>query len=284
MVSRTSVVALLATVLAVCLGPASVSALPITDFDIVQFALNLEYLEANFYSCAVYGVPISSSLTGGGPAPTGCQKAILSPEAYAYAKDIATDEIAHVAFLRTALMSFNVTPVAQPQIDIGVAFANAANAAFNATLSPSFSPYGSDVPFFLGSYIFEDVGATAYLGALPLIQNNGVLSAAAAIMAVEAYHAGATRTKLYASINEYLFPYGVTTGTIISKISALRDAAGKTKIDAGLLVHGKLNLVPVDKNSLLYSRTPAQVLAIVSLGGAGNKGGFFPMGMNGNIA
>lgn len=58
-------------------------------------------------------------------------------------------------------MSFNVTPVAQPQIDIGAAFANAANAAFNTTLSPPFSPYGSDVLFFLGSYIFEDVGATA---------------------------------------------------------------------------------------------------------------------------
>lgn len=52
----------------------------------------------------------------------------------------------------------------------------------------------------------------ADLGALPLIQNNGVLAAAAAILAVEAYHAGATRTKLYDSIGEYLFPYGVTTG------------------------------------------------------------------------
>ncbi|MEW5318222.1 MAG: hypothetical protein WDW38_009461 [Sanguina aurantia] len=220
----------------------------------------------------------------GGPVPTGCKQANLSPSALAYAKDIATDEIAHVAFLRTALMSFNVTPVAQPQIDIGVAFANAANAAFNTTLSPSFSPYGSDVLFFLGSYIFEDVGATAYLGAIPLIQNNGVLSAAAAIMAVEAYHAGAVRTKLYDSIDEYLFPYGVTTNVIIQKISALRDAAGMTKIDAGLQVGCKLNLVPVDKNSLLFSRTPAQVLAIVSLGGAGNKGGFFPNGMNGYIA
>lgn len=104
-------------------------------------------------------------------------------------------------------------------------------------------------------------------------------------MAVEGYHAGAIRTKLYDIIDETLFPYGVTTNTIVQKISALRDAAGMTKIDAGIQTRsGKLNLVPVDKNSLLFARTPAQVLAIVSLGGAMNKGGFFPNGLNGYIA
>lgn len=126
------------------------------------------------------------------------------------------------------------------------------------------------------------------LGALPSITSPLVIGAAGAILAVEGYHAAAIRTKLYESIDVTLFPYGVTTGVIVGKISALRDAAGGTKIDVGLQVPAKpggaLSLVPVDKNALLSPRTPAQVLSIVTLGGAGNKGGFFPNGLNGYIS
>ena len=69
------------------------------------------------------------------------------------------DEINHVRFLRKALGKYAVP---QPLIDIGPAFAMAANAAFNTTLSPPFSPYASDIAFYLGAFIFEDVGVTAY--------------------------------------------------------------------------------------------------------------------------
>ena len=62
-------------------------------------------------------------------------------------------------FLRSALGKHAVP---MPQIDIGPAFAAAANAAFNATVSPAFDPYANDLFFYLGSYIFEDVGVTAY--------------------------------------------------------------------------------------------------------------------------
>lgn len=72
---------------------------------------------------------------------------------------MAADELAHVKFLRSAL---GHAAVDQPEIDIGYAFAHAANAAFNTTLVLDFIPYDSDALFLLGSFIFEDVGVTAY--------------------------------------------------------------------------------------------------------------------------
>jgi len=69
------------------------------------------------------------------------------------------DEIDHVKLLRTALGD---DAVDQPAIDIGGAFAAAADAALNTTLDPSFTPYGNDILFYHGAFIFEDVGVTAY--------------------------------------------------------------------------------------------------------------------------
>ena len=52
--------------------------------------------------------------------------------------------------------------VACPLINIGTAFAAVADAAAGATLTPAFTPYGSDLLFYHGAFIFEDVGVTAY--------------------------------------------------------------------------------------------------------------------------
>ena len=137
--------------------------------------MQLEYLEAEFYSCTALGKPLDADLRGGGPASTGCQKASLDGPTQAYAEELASNEIAHVTFLRQALGS---QAVAMPQINIGSAFSDAANAAAGSTLSPSFSPYLNSLFFLHGSYIFEPVGVTAYLGAAPLLSNKDYLSAA----------------------------------------------------------------------------------------------------------
>ncbi|GAQ82932.1 hypothetical protein KFL_001290230 [Klebsormidium nitens] len=258
-------------------GTPAPTAGPITDADILNFALNLEYLEGEFYSWAAFGKGLESSLTGGGGPVIGGQKASLSADAQAYAEQIAIDEINHVKFLRTALGD---AAVPEPAIDIGPAFAVAANAAANATLDPPFSPYTDDVTFLLGAFIFEDVGVTAYGGAVPLFSDKNVAGVAARILGVEAYHAGAVRAEL-AEFVSVVTGYGVTVGDIGNLIVALRAALGGGK-ETPLVADGFTQLRAVTEgDSLTYVRTTSEVISIVCAGG--NKGLFFPNGLNGKI-
>ncbi len=257
-----------------------------SDADILNFALNLEYLEAQFYIMAVTGVGLAASdLTGTGTqgaATGGRAVAFTDPLVRQYAKEIAADEVAHVKFLRSALGS---AAVAQPAIDISSsvngAFSSAARAAGLITAGQSFDPYANDENFLLAAYIFEDVGVTAYKGASPLIQNKTFLEAAAGILAAEAYHAGLVRTVLYAK--------GLATPslrTAADKISDARDSLDNSKdVDQGISpVNDVSNIVPLDANGLAFSRTPGDVLNIVYLNpGEVRQGGFFPAGVNGSL-
>lgn len=258
-----------------------------TDVEILNFALNLEYLEAQFYQYAVSGTGLpAAQLTGtgtqGGVVP-GHAVSFKDPVVSAYANEIAKDEADHVRFLRSALGS---SAVAQPAIDVGYqdpngAFSTAARAAGLIGPGQIFDPYASDENFLLGAFIFEDVGVTAYKGASPLIQNKTYLEAAAGILAAEAYHAGLVRTVLYAK--------GLNTPalrTSADAISAARDRLDNSvSDDQGISgTSTTANIVPLDANGIAYSRTPGDVLNIVYLNpGAVSRGGFFPSGLNGNL-
>jgi hypothetical protein len=256
----------------------------ITDADILNFALNLEYLEAQFYSFAAFGTGLPANLLSGtgtrGEARGGRQVAFTDPIVRAYAREIAVDERAHVAFLRTAL---GASAIAQPELDISAdgAFSDAAKAAGLIQQGQGFDPYANDENFLLGAYIFEDVGVTAYKGASPLITNKTFLEAAAGILAAEGYHAGLIRT--------VLFRKGLQMASLIDateKISDARDSLdGPSDLDQGVRPRGEAaNLVPTDANGIAFSRTPGQVLNIVFLTRmAAQQGGFFPRGVNGSV-
>jgi Ferritin-like domain len=266
---------------------------PDIDVDVLNFALNLEYLEAEFYLAAVGRKPtyevsgvgnatntaaaaVPGSVTGGQMVKF--SNTVAGRAAREYAEEIATDEENHVKFLRAALGD---KAVARPAIDIGNAFAVAAAAASKNAIK-GFSPYGNELFFLHGAFIFEDVGVTAYKGAAPLITNPAYLEAAAGILGVEAYHAGIVRTLLYQS-RSTVAAAGLKVEQIVQAISDLRDAVNAPgDLDQGITMSGKANLVPTDANSIAFSRTTAQVLNIVYLGNKG-KGGFFPNGLNGNI-
>jgi len=246
-----------------------------SDAAILNFALNLEYLEAQFYAIAANGAPLPDSILGGtgtkGSVSGGRQVTFSDPKIKSYAQELAKDEKEHVVFLRTALGS---AAVAQPAIDIDASFKAAAKAA---GIPGTFDPYASDLNFLLAAFVFEDVGVTAYKGAAPLISNKTYLGAAAGILAAEAYHAALIRTTLYSM--------GVEAQGAAGKISDARDSLdGPTDDDQGIAVSGASNIVPLDSNGLAFGRTPGQVLNVVYLNpGTVSKGGFFPNGVNGTL-
>ncbi len=242
-----------------------------TDQNVLNFALNLEYLEAEYYLRATTGAGLSAtdSGVGAGTVTGGKQVTFATNAIQQYANEIASDELNHVQFLRSAL---GAAAVSKANINIVDSFNTAAQAA---GIGPSFDPYANEVNFLIGAFIFEDVGVTAYKGGAPLITNKTYLEAAAGILGVEAYHAGIIRTVLY--------NIGGNAITATQKISDLRKAAdGTGNDDQGITLNGQANLVPTDANSIVYSRSTAQVLKVVYLGG-NTSGGFFPNGLNGAI-
>ena len=282
------------------------------DATILNFALNLEYLEAAFYLAAVGRLgelealepanknaiilpdgskPAGSSAAqvafSGTAARDGTGMTFSSPAVKAYALEIAQDELNHVKFLRTAL---GAAAVSRPVLDVGPAFGVAAIAATGLAAAGSFSPYtnepSSDLYFLHGAFIFEDVGVTAYKGAARLIYDdsaNGNLEQAAGILAVEAYHAGEVRTILYANKDSQT-GFGVDVKTLIGKISDLRAALGDGRDQGIVNANGSANILPTDGNSIAFSRTPRLVANIVFGKVGATSGLFFPNGLSGDFS
>ncbi|MHB8283469.1 MAG: ferritin-like domain-containing protein [Caulobacteraceae bacterium] len=275
-------------------APAATTTTP-TDADVLNFALNLEYLESNFYAFATTGAGIPASyMTGTGTqgAATGGQAVpFSSPLVQRVANDIAKDELNHVAFLRSQL---GTSAVSQPTLDLSVsatsAFSLAAQAAGLVPAGTAFNPYADDESFLLAAYLFEDVGVTAYIGGSTLIANKTYLEAAAGILATEAVHASTIRTTLYAlGVNGPSL--GVSAVAIDPFASTSAISAARAKLDGtnsddiGIGSATSPTVVDADQSTAIVpARTPAQVLNIVYLNASAvSAGGFFPSGVNGNV-
>ncbi len=285
-----------------------------TDADILNFALNLEYLEAEFYLRAATGLGLSAADAGSnaGTVTGGAKVTGLTPAQQNILNEIAYDEQSHVQFLRKALGS---SAVSRPNIDLTFfgPLAVAAGITTAATGAGSFNPFTTAAPnawdgFLVGAFVFEDVGVTAYNGAAGLITTAGItagyLSAAAGIMAVEAYHAAYVRTYLTAQA----YQLGTTAYPFFgfaNKVVALRATLGGGNetalagpVAAATTVPNATasTIVAADSSALAFHRTTDQVLHIVygqanvpsptggTIAAGIAKGGFFPNGLNGTIS
>jgi Ferritin-like domain len=222
----------------------------IGDADILNFALNLEYLEAEFYTVATTGKPLATggvNSTGAGtPGLTsgGNLVSFSDPRVQAVAMELAADEQAHVKLLQGAIAGIGGTAVSKPAINL-------------AALGIGFATQND---FLAVARVFEDIGVTAYGGAAPLIMNKAILGYAARILAVEAEHVGNIR--LLVSMN------AVAT-TAIDGVDHLPPPTGTLYFST-------------NSSALTEVRTPGQVL-FLAYGGKANvtSGGFFPNGVNG---
>jgi hypothetical protein len=232
-----------------------------TEIEVLKFALNLEYLESEFYTYAFYGrgietfgIGVSGEANGSNPAEGGTTTGgkmvgfnnaaqVLSAQ---IAAEIGSDERAHVRLLRTALGS---QTIAKPNLNL-----NALGFGFD-----------SQDGFLRLSRIFEDIGVSAYAGAAGLLSTPSIITTAARILATEAEHVSSVRTQIAV--------LGITTPKL--------DGADLIPPPSGT----KFQVLSINaSNGLPATRTPGEVLYL-AFGNKANatSGGFFPSGVNGAI-
>ncbi|MFS7938218.1 hypothetical protein Hanom_Chr05g00436791 [Helianthus anomalus] len=267
--------------------------IPKTDVNLLEFPLNLEYFEAEYFLFGSMGKgldTIKPSLAAGGPPPIGAKQANLS----LHIKDIITQfgyqEVGHLRAIKKRVRGFP-----RPLLNLSAeAFGTVMNAAFGMPLSPPFDPYANDINYLISCYVIPYVGLTGYVGANPKLHSPVSRKLVAGLLGVESGQDAVIRSLLYERANEKVVPYKITVGKFTQKISQLRDKLGKDGLkDEGLKVPIKLgaekkiqgNVLAGDEDSLAYGRTPQEILRIVY--GTGDEkapGGFYPKGGDGVIA
>jgi hypothetical protein len=233
------------------------------NVEVANFALNLEYLEAEFYTVATTGKTIEEigiGITGVGQSgPTTGGKRVhfereaddfywgddeVSGKLHAVAEEIAYDEQQHVILLRSLLGD---AAIAKPAINLdalGIGFDNFKQ-------------------FLQLARAFEDTGVSAYGGAAPLLTDPAILAYAVRIGLTEALHSSNLRL---------LIAENRVQTTPVDSQDILPPPSGKQYFE-------------VNSQALTVVRTTSEVLAIVFGNSAAgtSKGGFFPDGVNGSI-
>jgi hypothetical protein len=120
-----------------------------SDIDILNFALTLEYLEADFYK-------VKGKTVG------------LSAQAKSLAVSFGDQEAEHVSALAKAITASGGKPAAKPTFSF---------------------PVTNQTSFLKLAYLLENTGVSAYNGAGPSLSNKQLLAAAGSIVQIEARHA-----------------------------------------------------------------------------------------------
>jgi len=244
-----------------------------TDIDLFNFALNLEYLETDYYLRGL-GMTVDEVFrtSFGAPVKGGRKVQFSNPVREGMIKNIAGNEVAHINFVRAITGS---QASQRPPIDMDAGFAAVAAAA---GLS-DFDPFGNEMDFFLGGMLFEDVGISVLKGSARKLRSLTLRESAAGLLGSEGYHMGAIRSVIY--------KMGDTWRSRAAAISEFRDRLdGPQDLDQPpVKVSNMSNIVPTNGNGIVFGRTPEHALNIIYGNPARGvmAGGLFPEGFNGRI-
>ena len=189
-----------------------------SPLEVLQFALLLENLEAEFYK-AVLGVSASAAVNEAF-APV---RADVTADEQAIFDQIRKHEVAHVAYLESAITSLGGSPAAYTAASFDFTGGNGSGTG-------PFAAATTDKAFLLAAaQAFEDTGVRAYKGqAGNLMGSNQLLEAALQIHSVEARHAAQIR-KLRAMAGAPV----PAAGTIVQEESGISgvQAPGQAVVD-----------------------------------------------------
>ncbi len=237
--------------------------------DVLNFALNLEYLEAILYTAVTGSAPLTAYLGAGAPV-TGLPNTLsLDPQTLATFQNLVSDETRHITLLRELIFELGSTPINQPAIDysLGGKMMITTQAQLLAVTRQ-----------------FTAVGTSAYAGgAQYLVSNPLILTGAAEILGAESQHLG--------GINYLCAMQGIK--------SPMVDATDVPPVPPNtFFTLTPTTAIAVATDQIISGpalgpvRTPQQVLGIVygvstpatTVPPAGTTaGGFFPKGVNGTI-
>ena len=217
-----------------------------TIFDVLNFALKLEYLEYHFYNTGVNNALIQIQAAG---APLTALTTIRDHEGD------------HVTFLRNAISTAGGTPIAP-----------LAASDFDYTANGTFPTVFTNYDTFLAvAQAFEDTGVRAYKGqAANLMSNRTVLTAALNIHSVEARHASHIRqmrkARGGAAANTKPWITGNDTGGIGSAVDG-NYAGEQNVVQSGITITG-INGFSISVNAATESfdepLTEAQVTTLIT--------------------
>ncbi len=239
--------------------------------DVLNFSLNFEFLEAEFYTYGSTGKAFGTVPVMNPPQVT------LSGNELAVATALAQDERNHINLLQTTITQLGGSVVTEPTID------------FSA--GGVIPPVTTDIAFFAAARQFTALGNSAYAGAAQFLENDtAILTTAAQILGAEAQHMGVT--------NYLCALLGIPPSTTPS--------AGDYQIDAqdvppngfsSIFTVTPIGTVPYAASApppaVGIIRTVQQVLGVAygvskpttTTPQAGvTSGGFFPKGVSGGIA